>query len=58
MKSDECHRELGMDVAIPCDIVHILEDAFSKVTNVIENLASTLQFPVTLCTFEKTHVQK
>ena len=27
-KSDECHREFGIDVAIPCDIVHILEDTF------------------------------
>ena len=23
---NECHRELGIDVSIPCDIVHILED--------------------------------
>ena len=27
-KSDECHRELSIDVAIICDIVHILEDTF------------------------------
>ena len=33
-KSDECHRELGIDVAIPWDIVYILEDTLSTVTNV------------------------
>ena len=48
---NECHRELGIDVSIPCDIVHILEDTLSKVTNVTGNWASTFPFPVKLCTF-------
>ena len=49
-QSDECLRELDIDDSIPCSCVHTLEDAFSKVTNVIENSHSTFRFPVTVFT--------
>ena len=57
-QSDECHRESDIDDSIPCSCVHTLEDAFSKVTNVTENLHSTFRFPVTVFTPKKTLFQR